>query len=261
MNSTLRKTLSATSALLVLSGPIASAAIMAINFGVDVEATPTGAYTTQNLSANATASSWTNITGDFGDTTFSADGATIKLYFDCSNLWQRGGPTTNSATHGFLDDWNYNGGGGSSGLNAGPVIMLGGLSDWLLATGSTSYEIVVLRASDNTSAAFSDIRWADINGTSPVGWFSDPVGAGNWPIVGDYAGGNAVDGDLFLGSGVAESASFGSSLNNVIIQGGHIQDSGALRGSIAGIVIVGVPEPSTAFLAGLAAIGILRRRR
>ncbi len=249
---------------LVTSAP---AAVIGINFGADAEATPADAYTTHNLSNNTTVTSWVNFTGDWSgnSTTFQANGASVQIYYDSSNVWSNGNVSATSVNRGYLDDWNYNAGGGSNGLNAGATIMLGGLNAWLAATGMTSYQVVVLRSTDSDNATFTDIRWGsqadDAGGALPGGWMVDPATAGAWPIVGDFTGGNILDGDQFLDQAlrIGESAALTGTLDNLVLQGGHI--NGSVRGSISGIVIIGVPEPGTAGLALSAAGMLLARRR
>lgn len=92
-------------------------------------------------------------------------GATISYYYDAANTWTNGNFPNFHPMRGYLDD----------NLNNQPFVQLGGLSNWLAASGDPFWKMTVLRSTDN-GRGFRNLNV----GTGPVNnsWFKDTLPTG-----------------------------------------------------------------------------------
>lgn len=220
-------------ALIALVGTSAGhAAQLAMNFAAGQQGgMPTASYTSTSLGTTVT--TWDHV-GDIDwsggnpgagiPPTFveSETGATISYYYDAANTWANTTVPQDSPLRGYLDD----------GGNDQPFVQLGGLADWLAATGDTHWQLTVLRSTDNGSG-FRDlhIRTGAIDGT----WYRDtlPVTATTNVIPGAALtpGAITMETDVYVGSSdglVIFDPNFG--------RGGY-------RGTIAGVILESFSGP------------------
>ncbi len=227
------------------------AAVIGINFGQNEQTEATGPYTSTALGVTVTnwnfqsASDWSG-----NGQSFSADGATLSIYHDASNTWRNADQPESSVLHGYLDDGPY-----TSGAAERATVQVGGLLQWLASTGDTAWRITVLMSSGDATA-FSPVSLWESDDTT--GWFQNPP-LDEWP--GTAGAPTASLTTTSTGDNVArhdETTVHVGTSDAFVIQTSR---DGTIRGSVAGIIIESVPEPSAALLALLGMVPLVGRRQ
>jgi len=234
-----------------------NAAVIGINFATNQQTDPTAAYTSTEL--GVTVSTW-NYDGGPNEndwsgsgTTFLADGASIGIWHDAEGVWRNNTQAESSVLHGYLDDHQ----GGTAGDNQN-FIHLTGLSAWLAATGDTEYRVTVLRSSDGATG-WNPIEVTTGNVAGETGWTNNGTPTGGTIVSqSDIAG-------IDLGAQQArtyETPQITLDANGISL---HYITTGGTgsrpRGSVAGIIIESVPEPSSTALLGLGGLALILRRK
>jgi hypothetical protein len=219
-------------AALCCSVTTAQAAQLAMNFGGNQQGgLPTASYMSTVL--GTTVNTWDHegqIDWSGGDPTNgipptfieSETGATISYYYDAANTWANTTVPQDSPLRGYLDD----------GGNNQPFVQIGGLTDWLAATGDSHWQLTVLRSTDNGSG-FRDlhIRTGAIDGT----WYRDTL-----PVTGST---NVIPGAALTPGPITMETDvyFGNSDGLVVFDPNFGRPS--YRGTIAGLIIESAPGP------------------
>lgn len=194
-----------------------------------------------------TATNWTNVTGVSGTATI---GGSINVNWGStgnSGVWHAGSESkvgldaSNQIFRGYLDD----------NATSGPTITLTGISAYLASQSATSFTLTVFFSTDNANATFTtghltpgDGLATDFNATvSGNGSWTN--GIGSTEGVRGYATISGLSGD-----------SYNITTDHSITIGGVPS-----RGSIAGIAITAIPEPSSAILALVGGMMLFSRRR
>jgi hypothetical protein len=288
----MKSTLRAFYSLLLLASGVQStdAAVVsfAMNFAKNREAAgTTAAYTSPGLGGSAIP--WTvNASGSRTTTAQTTPVATlgapasISYYYDGSGTGRNtmASVGTTNANRGFLGDGVY-----ATGATTGWAVEIVGLSDWLAANNASEWQVIVLRSTSVRNAQFRDINlWeADnvtLTGTSQNNWLGDPTaingGLNRWPERLNAPDGvlstNASTYATAVGGAYAETSVYSGTGDAFIIRDSGVRNTGTtaapIRGSISGVIIqvtqnsiVAVPEPTTAALAGLSLMALIRRRR
>ncbi len=251
----------------------ASAATIGINFMNGQYADNTGVGSDENTAAldaalSVSSPAWNNhaIAGTGASTTATVAGIGMTLYR--SGTWSggsegvtAGGDASQQVFRMYLEDGD---GGGSyaDGDGIGASIHLTGLTD---ALGGDAYRVHVLFSSDTVGASFAGVTLYDgeasdpatvaINSlTSLATGTATVAGNGTYPVA-SGAGTNEGGARGFVTFGGAD----GFTANNLVIAADD--RDGSARGSIAGIVIETVPEPSSTALLGLGGLALILRRR
>ncbi len=231
---------------MALSCAASQAAQIAINFGTQRQGQP--ANTDGYVSAIGTVTSWDyqSVNDWSGDgTSFAADGATINIRHDAGGTYINSSTASDqSVFRGYLDD---------NGNDSQNDIHLTGISNWLTTVGATSYRMVILRSTDNATG-FNPLTVTTGDVTGESGWLSSSTPSGGNTSDTSFAG-------VALGSQGAhtyESDVFTGDQDGIALT---FTRNGTLRGSVAGIIIESVPEPSSISLLGLGGLSLLLRRR
>lgn len=234
------KTAAAAAATVGVSSTLASAAVLAINFTGDTYSNPVGRNVTQTAFGVASGDWFNTVSNDGGTENTTISG--VQFSWTYSNDWaQSGAFNTTGATgedevyYGYLDDGN-----------AGAEITVTGLSAWLAANAQTGYNVtIIMSTGQGGSPSFLAPTLFNTSGGTNLGTFT----IGN--IEAAHSGG---------GVGIQGFGSINGLTNDTLFVDGSPR-SGDARGSIAGIIITSVPEPSTMLLGGIGALALLRRRR
>lgn len=141
---------------------------------------------------------------------------------------------------GFLGDGNF-------GTNQ-PKITISGLSGLLAAEGDSKYSITLLYATDNETFQFRDTPLLDSAGGTLLGTFDVDNDNLIFPSIGGVAAATTIDG-------------LTSDTLYIDGQGRLTEDGITFRGSIAGVIITTVPEPSTFVLLGLGGLVLVLVKR
>ena len=245
----MKKTL-LTSSLIIGSVVASQAAMISINFGTNQQGTPLGSSvaTDNYTSAIGTVTTWdyeSNNDWSGSSATFTDNGQTINIRHDAGGVWRNTStPSDQSVFRGYLDD---NGGDSQNDIH------LTGLSGWLTAAGATSYQVVILRSTDNATG-FNPLTITTGDVTGETGWLSSATPTGGNTADTLWAGTSFGTG----GTHTYESNVFTANQDGIALT---FTRAGVNRGSVAGIVIVSVPEPSSAALLGLGGLALILRRR
>jgi len=220
-------------AMLAASASVAAlgmsdAAVTAVNF-LGTGYAPLGATVTADAYGVAVAD-WTNQDVGNGAGTVTVNG--MNFSWTCNNDWNQNGTATpgeGEVNFGYIDDTGNN-----------SSLTITGLSGWLATIpGATAYTIQMIQASDNATG-FPDTAVYDSNGGTSLGTFTNSTTGGGGKLGG-------ATNTLTLTS------------DTIYIKPGN--RAGSLRGTIAGVIITSVPEPSMAALLGLGGLALLLRRR
>ncbi len=220
-------------AMLVASASVAAlgmseAAVTAVNFlGTGYGAL--GATVTADAYGVAVAD-WTNQDVGNGAGTVTVNG--MAFSWTCNNDWnQNGTPSAGEGevNYGYIDDTGNN-----------SSLTITGISAWLAATpGATAYTIQMVQSSDNATG-FPDSAVSVSDGGAALGTFTNGTTGGGGKLGGATNALTLTSDTLFIEPG---------------------DRNGSLRGTIAGVIITSVPEPSIAALLGLGGLALIRRRR
>ncbi|MFC4992321.1 PEP-CTERM sorting domain-containing protein [Rubritalea tangerina] len=231
-------------AFLGLASSSAIAASVAINFSTERVADddlfdtsltgPTNiSGTNWNHTANNASGTINNLIDDTGAST------TVSLSYSSQNTWSNNAGTANNnkkLSVGYLDD-----------SGAGPNITLTGLS----SLGGSSYNVYIILGSDSGNGGTYTSEDITLNGVGIIGQSFTALGhhafgAGSAPWIQATA---SVTGDYILGSANTDTLTITNA-------------GGTGRGSIAGVIVEAVPEPSSTALLGIAGcLLVIRRRR
>ncbi|WP_346188098.1 PEP-CTERM sorting domain-containing protein [Rubritalea halochordaticola] len=233
----MKKAMAAASAL-GATAAVSSAASLAINFkgdrysgefGRDVSVSAFGVdasdwYVSPNHTAGAI---------DGGNDSGVIDG--VSFAWEFSNDWAQsaaysGATGIDEVSFGYLDD-------GATGAN----ITITGLSAWLSANSVTAYTVTLVMGSGQGGGTFVDTPLYDEEGGSELHLYSVNAEAGASGGIQGYATSGELNSDTLYIDGQNRN--------------------GTARGSIAGVVITTIPEPSSTALLGLAGLGFILRRR
>jgi hypothetical protein len=143
---------------------------------------------------------------------------------------------------------------------AGVTITISGLADWLAASGDPSYLVRLYRSTDNTGAGFSAVGiYEGASTADPLLETISSVAPGD-PSIGDGGFPTAVVGGQ--GARTIQDALGTFSADTITFNSVREADIGGfpVRGTIAGFMIMTIPEPATGVLA-LLGLGLLARRR
>lgn len=240
--SRLRATAKKATQAAVVAGAMAGAAradTIAVNFQGDAYGA-LGQAVTQTAFGVA-AGDWTTTDGavDGGTIVTVVDGVTLSSTF--ANDWAQGssfnatGATGDDEVYfGYLDD-------GASGAD----ITITELGAWLAAQSAPSYSVTLLLSTgQGTGATLIDTPLLVADGGASLGTFAMVTEPAHSGPSGALQGLDTITGLT----------------NDTLFIDGQIR-SGAARGSIAGVIITAVPEPSSFLLVGLAALGLVAVRR
>jgi hypothetical protein len=97
----------------------------------------------------------------------------------------------------------------------------------------------MVQSSDNATG-FTDSAVYDVDGGTSLGTFTNSTTGSKGPLAGPTNALTLTSDTLFIEPG---------------------DRNGSLRGTIAGVIITSVPEPSIAALLGLGGLALIRRRR
>jgi hypothetical protein len=230
-----------------------AANVIGINFARDGGGQTTG--TADQLT------DWTNVydtDGFNGDQNVAISGSlSAKASWVASNSWWAG-PNDSSERRiyaCYLDDGatsNYTLG-GFTGDGTGIRLQISGLLQWLVGEGQTAYQIRVYASTDTNGGSFQPIT---IHSGSANGLSLETV---NVPIMGDGGFPDSTTG----GDGIRGYADFMGLFTDDTLTLTVPARSGSIRGTLAAIRIIAVPEPCTmvALAAGMGSIVGLHRRR
>lgn len=261
----------ATAVVLVANGS-AHASLVGVNFALDMESTPTDAWSSTQIPESIPAGGWQNFSGDWSENglTLASGSVEMTAYWDANLTWENDGVPVTSPYRGYLDDKDYN----AEGASTSWAIEISGLDAWMAANGSSEWRLVLLRSSDSATAFRNvSIHTGTVSQLTSVGllsspsadWGTDPEvtsAVDNWP-----AGGTAgtITTRPIISSGgetaYADTNAFTGSSDAFILRDTGFGNVGGVRGSIAGFVLYTVPEPSSFLAAGMALCGMALRRR
>lgn len=263
-----------TLSLLAIALTSATALNAASSFGINFSSVAVDGTTGDYLGTSA----WTNTFGQAGTASSGTVNTTetgVTAQFASSGYWKGGQwGTAGTANQGlnvfrnYLDDGDAIGGSLPSGLTGtnsdgiGVSLRIDGLASWLLSNDASAYQITVLLSSDQAFAtgSFHNVTAYTVSGSLLQSATSTVQGTGNWDGLGIATG----DGPgQFTNQGIRGSATLLGLTDDSVVITLPVRD-GTTRGTVAGLVVTAIPEPSTYGLIGAGALGavaLIRRRR
>ena len=230
------KTAMAVASSMAVSANIASATVIGLNFIGDGY----GALG-QTVTADAygvALADWVEApdseTG--GPALLSLGGGLITGGWTANNDWAQttgfaGAPGNDEVNYAYVDD---------TGDNA--TITLSGFSAWLAAEGAPAYTIQVIQSTDN-GTGFTNTDLFDTDGGALLDTLINPAVGGGGAFAGATGASIALNSDtLFIDPQIR---------------------AGSVRGTVAGLIITTIPEPSSMALLGLGGmvVAFFRRRK
>lgn len=203
------------------------------------------------------------------DSTGAASG--VLVTWDSNNTWNTGAGTSTpnrKLMNGYIDalgqvNVDTEPYGFWSNTNK-PQAFVTGLSTWLASQGKPAYDVIVYTDGDATEGRKSEYWLQEAGGGNPP----TTLGADLSPHVFAMDTINFQDNDTFTQIPLSANSVADAAAGNYIVFKGLTADSFLLRteeqtfrATINGFQIVAVPEPASAGLLALGALGLLARRR